>query len=267
MNKLGEGRTAEVYELEPGKIVKLYRSGYPAESIRYEYEVNRTIAGCGVAAPKAYELVDVQERQGITFERIEGTTLLRLMVQQPDALHRLTEKFAALHHRIHSCDVQGDHPAVLKQKEVIARHIRGVAHLPDNEKETILKALERLPEGRCLCHGDYHPDNVMIGELDWTIDWMNGTIGNRAGDVARTLLLLRFGTLPDDAPDSVKERLQRIRGPMGDLYLEHYAACSGLPYSDIDGWMLPVTAARLAEGVPEQEKALLLDFIRERLQE
>ncbi|KRE47799.1 hypothetical protein ASG81_07710 [Paenibacillus sp. Soil522] len=93
---------------------------------------------------------------------------------------------------------------------------------------------------------------------------MTGMVGNPAGDVARTLLLFRFGTLPDEAP-RVVNTLQIMRDKINEIYLEHYLTYSNLQFSDIDEWMLPIAAARLTEWIPDQEKALLLNFIEERL--
>ncbi|WP_308530680.1 aminoglycoside phosphotransferase family protein [uncultured Paenibacillus sp.] len=79
-------------------------------------------------------------------------------------------------------------------------------------KQEIMDYLKSLPDGTRLCHGDFHPENVMIGERNWVIDWMTGMIGNPAGDVARTLLLFRFGTLPDEASSSIKDEVTKNNG-------------------------------------------------------
>ncbi|KAA8746258.1 phosphotransferase family protein [Paenibacillus sp. UASWS1643] len=46
-----------------------------------------------------------------------------------------------------------------------------------------------LPDQQQICHGDFHPDNVMLSEAGdqyWVTDWMTGMSGDPAGDVARS---------------------------------------------------------------------------------
>ncbi|UQZ84637.1 Phosphotransferase enzyme family protein [Paenibacillus konkukensis] len=268
MTKLSEGRTAEVFTQDQGKILKLYRNGFPKEAVKYEYEVNRIVARLGIPAPATYDIIDVDDRSGIVFERIEGETLLRMGIQHPDDLDRLIAEFTDLHYQIHKHELDtelvGASP-VLKQKAVLARNIRNAAPLSDEMKAKIIDDLEKLPDGNYLCHGDFHPENVMIGQRSWIIDWMTGMIGNPAGDVARTLLLFRFGTLPEEAPQNVKDALERMREKINGIYLQQYLSYSGLQLVDIEAWTLPVAAARLCEWIPDEEKALLIGLIEERL--
>ncbi|TVY11243.1 phosphotransferase family protein [Paenibacillus cremeus] len=268
MNKISEGRTAEIFEHDHEKVIKLYRTGFPAEAVNYEYEVNQMVAHLGIPSPIAYEVVDMDQRKGIVFERIEGTTLLRRSVQMPSELERLTYDFTQLHYRIHQTEIDAERwkgTTMLRQKMALEHNIRGASLLSNDVKQQILDDLERLPDGASLCHGDFHPDNVMSGDRAWIIDWMTAMIGNPAGDVARTLLLFRFGTLPDEAPKNVIDALEQLRAKINDSYLAHYLSLSGLQYSDIDEWMLPVAAARLSEWIPDAEKAALLHFIEDRL--
>lgn len=268
MNKISEGRTAEVFVLDQEKIVKLYREGFPMDAVRYEYEVNQIVESLGIPAPRAHELIDEEHKSGIVFDRIEGTTLLRTVIQYPNELDRLTRAFADLHYRIHKYEINAERleaSVIHSQKDVLAHNIQNATHLSNEQKQSVIQYLNTLPDGNCLCHGDFHPENVMIGERNWVIDWMTGMVGNPAGDVARTLLIYRYGTLPDEAPDYIKAALEQMRVTINDVYLDHYLANSGLQFSDIDAWMLPIAAARLTEWISDGEKEQLVQFIEERL--
>lgn len=267
MKKISEGRTAEIFAHQ-GKIVKLYRDGLPEEVVKYEFEVNRVIARLGITAPKAYELIDYSQRMGIVFEQIEGSTLLRMSIQYPNELTKLMQQFAYIHFQIHEHELtekQLEGTSIGNQKAALTHNIQNTTLLTEDVKQRIISYLKVLPTGSCLCHGDFHPDNVLIGERNWVIDWMTGMIGNPAGDVARTLLLFQYGSLPDEAPSHVKEALGRIRTQINDVYLEQYLSYSKLSFSDIDHWVLPIAAARLTESIPDEEKELLVNVIEERL--
>ena len=61
-----------------------------------------------------------------------------------------------------------------------------------------LEALNGLPDGDRLCHGDFHPGNCIIGDDGMrVIDWPNAYAGDPDADVARTLLTLRVGDPPE----------------------------------------------------------------------
>ncbi|PUA40125.1 hypothetical protein C8Z91_06410 [Paenibacillus elgii] len=78
MLKISEGRTAEIFEQEPGKILKLYRSGFPPEAIRYEYEMNQAIASCGVPAPRTYDLIHFEQSLPISIIKFIATSSMNI---------------------------------------------------------------------------------------------------------------------------------------------------------------------------------------------
>ncbi|MET1174803.1 phosphotransferase [Paenibacillus amylolyticus] len=58
-----------------------------------------------------------------------------------------------------------------------------------------------------MCHGDFHPDNVMLSEAGdqyWVIDCMTGMSGDPAGDVARSWVILMSATLPEDTDPVIR---------------------------------------------------------------
>ncbi|MDU0200586.1 phosphotransferase family protein [Paenibacillus sp. MAH-36] len=267
MKRIAEGRTAEIFQHYHESVIKLYRNGFPKEAIIYEYEITKQVASLGISVPRANEFVEIDGRVGISFEYIEGKPLLQKMVEHPQELDDFSEMLADMHVTLHRCEVPADERGkpFRKQKEVLAYNIHQAPQLSTDEKNAILQMLEVLPNGNRVCHGDFHPDNAMVGEKRWIIDWMTGMSGHPAGDITRTLLLFRYGTLPEAAPSHVKDQLQAMRKRMGEVYLTYYLAHSNLRLDEIDHWMLPVAAARLTEWIPEEEKEQLRSMIRDRL--
>ncbi|MCY9659736.1 aminoglycoside phosphotransferase family protein [Paenibacillus chondroitinus] len=267
MKRIAEGRTAEIFQEHHESVIKLYRSGFPKDAIIYEYEITKQVASLGISVPMVHELVEMEGRIGINFEYIEGKPLLQKMAEHPQELDDFAEILAEMHVTLHRCEVPADERGkpFRKQKEMLAHNIHQAPQLSTDEKHAILQILEALPNGNRVCHGDFHPDNAMVGEKRWIIDWMTGMVGHPAGDIARTLILFRYGTLPEAAPSHVKDQLQAMRERMGHVYFNYYLAHSNLQMDEIDQWMLPVAAARLTEWIPEEEKDQLRSVIRERL--
>lgn len=266
MELMAQGRTAEIYHYANGLIFKLYRTGFSAEAVRNEFRITQRVYEKGVPVPRPVKRLDYATRTGIVFERFEGTTLLLLIMRQPEMLETLSANMAAYHAKLHT--VQDESNTLPSQKEILKNAILRVSSLSEVERARLIHYLSELPEHRVICHGDYHPDNVMLskdGRQHCVIDWMTGMAGDPAGDVARTWVILKCGKLPDDTGDSVREGFEQARSYILQHYIAHYIEFSGITDEQIDVWKLPVAAARLDEGLSASETEHLLQFVRDRL--
>jgi aminoglycoside phosphotransferase (APT) family kinase protein len=112
--------------------------------------------------------------------------------------------------------------------------------------------------GDRLCHGDFHADDVVLTRRGAVVlDWMTGTRGHPAGDVARTMLLLEHADAPPGAGLAPQVFLRAGRKLFGWAYWRRYAHHSGLRRADVDAWRLPLVVARLAGRVPGERQRLL----------
>lgn len=262
---IGQGRTADIYEFQDDTIIKLYKQSFPHDAIVQEFEVSKFVYSLGINTPLPVKITQADSRTGIVYERIHGTSLLKLITTMPWLIDKHSKTLAKLHYDIHSHpDVSGE---LRDQKGCLIENINKAPLLDKDEKEKIIAYLQELPTKSKLCHGDFHPDNVLVGEQTIIIDWMTGMSGNPAGDVARTALLLSIGTMPEESPQMVKNMVTKLRNRIKSVYLKHYMRWSGLALSDIESWILPVAAARLTEWLPDEEKEKLIKIIRERLSE
>jgi len=87
------------------------------------------------------------------------------------------------------------------------------------------------------------------------IDWVDAAVGDPLADVARTVVLIEGGPLPDRWMDRVRIRRRRAAFLRG--YLRTYFRCSARPRSELDGWLPLVAAARLSEVDGTHAEALL----------
>lgn len=260
--RIGQGRTAEVFEQPENRILKLYRPDFPEDAVQHEFQTSSLAYSMGVRTPKPYEQIRVEDRKGVVFQRIRGKSLLALIVKKPWTVRRQAGLLARLHADLHT------YPAGeigRKQKAVLRQYISAAPLLTEEEKKQVLAHLESLPEEEKLCHGDFHPDNVLYDGDCWIVDWMTGMSGNPAGDAARSVVILGAGTLPDGTPRLIRSAVQRLRGRLKKSYVEEYLKVSGIPYPEIEQWIMPVAAARLVEWLPPAEKDQLAAIVRERL--
>src|SRR5579871_2192722 len=148
---IATGATADVYAWGEGRILKLYREGFPPDDARREAERARLAFASGLSMPAVIDVVAVEGRQGVVYERVEGVTMLAALLAQPERCDELAEQMAALHVTMHGCSVSG----LPSQRKRLTRAIRGAAPLSETTKQAMLIALDRLPDDGALCHGDF----------------------------------------------------------------------------------------------------------------
>ncbi len=249
---IAEGRTAEVFAWGEDQVLKLYRSGFPPSEAEYEYGKALASQETGFAVPKVGELVNIEGRAGITYQRVEGITMLEGLQKAPWKLPPLTRQLAALHVDMHSRSASN----LPSSNEALAWKIQNAPPLDKKTKEAVLDHLNQLPQEDKLLHGDFHPDNIMLTkDSPVIIDWIDATVGHPMADVARTSLLARVGIPP---PKTIMDRVLRLfNRSFHRIYINHYFKLSPYSKEDLRPWLLPVTAGRLSEQIEHETDALV----------
>lgn len=259
---IGQGRTSEVFVWDDENILKLYRKGMPQEAIINEFNISNCVYEKGLLTPFAKEIVDIEERKGIVFERVRGVTMMQYFLSKPWHISREAQRLAELHYEMHKIKVS----EIPKQKPKLIQSIKATEKLTENKKQVIIDYMDSLIEDNSLCHGDFHPDNILISENKYiVIDWMTGTRGSAVADIARTYVLLKMGALPLGTSKLKKNIIEFVRRKFYSEYIKQYLKKSSILMEDIEKWVLPIAAARLVEWLPEYEKVELLKIIDEKI--
>lgn len=249
---VGQGRTAEIYTWGTNQILKLFRRGWPLSVVEQEAHISRTVHEMGLPVPAPGGVIEVDGRHGILYERIDGPSMLRQLGAKPWTAIQSLHVFADLHARMHAHTVR-EFPS---QRQHLTHLIQQASPLPAEWTAAALTALNQLPDGSCLCHGDYHPDNVLMspnGPI--IIDWSEATSGNPIADVARTSLILRMGAPP---PGGMSRLLiGPTRAVAQTTYVRRYMKRYPASRDELAAWHLPIAAARLGAGIPEEKQRLL----------
>lgn len=258
---LAKGRTAEVYAWgEDGtRVLKLFLPDVDAGFADYELRVARAAYTSGAGAPAVYDLVEVDGRRGLVYARVDGQTLFAYWLQRP--IRRMASSarwMAAIHCKMHSAPTTaaGDLPA---QKERLHGKINRAARITAATKARAQAEVRRLAGASsipaAICHGDFHPLNILIDaqQTPIVIDWMDATLGSPLADVGRTVLLLRMA-----ARTAVKGLPQQIIvRNFTEIYLNAYCGMANVRRADVLAWLPVLAAARLEEGIREEEDALV----------
>jgi Ser/Thr protein kinase RdoA (MazF antagonist) len=247
------GRTAEIYSYGEGKILKLFFSTTPQSWVAKEIEIGRYVQESQLPVPKVYKRAEIDNREGIIYERIEGPTLLHELATKPWNVVRYGRLLAKLHVQIH--EVQA--PAKLEtQREWATGGIPTSDKIPKGLKASVLQLLDTLPDGNELCHGDFHPGNIIItpnGPV--IIDWMTVSKGVASGDVARTSTILAAAKAPKGTP--LRWLLEWIRRLFLATYLKTYLQLRPDIKKSLAGWQAVMAANFLSDvSIPGEEVGL-----------
>ena len=111
------------------------------------------------------------------------------------------------------------------------------------EGEALIDQINNLPEGDYLCHGDFHPMNIMVTEQKevFLIDFMNVCHGPWQYDVARTYFLISYDDIPDEAPH--KQVLLQMKRQLAGNYLEKM----NVAYKEIEDFLFIIYGCRQYE--------------------
>jgi aminoglycoside phosphotransferase (APT) family kinase protein len=168
---------------------------------------------------------------------VTGPSFAAQMQESPAEIPRHLEILARLHARIHA------YPAdrLGSQKVRLATNIAQTEFLSAARKEMLLSHLAEMPEGDRLCHGDFHPKNVLgASSQPIVIDWPDACHGDPAADACRSYLLL-------------KHNAEEIAEP----YLDAWCRTTGIVRGKVTAWLPHIAAARLVEDVPAEFDRLL----------
>lgn len=259
---IGQGRTAEVYECKENKVVKLFKDNICKDAIANEYRINQALHNSGIPVAKTYDLVKVDGRYGIVYEYVKAPSMMKVLASKPWKADQLAKMMANLHKTLQkNVDIKSQN-----QNEKIKGNIALTSMLSNEIKHKLYDYIDTLPNDDILCHGDLHPDNILISkDKVIVIDWMTATKGNPLSDIASTSIMFKYGVVPEEMTYLQKCIVRHIRHRFLQQYLKRYIKITGEKLKEIEKWEVPMAAARLVVGIPAREKEQLKNFINKKM--
>ena len=217
--------------------VKVFNENYSKANVLNEALNQARVEETGLKVPKLHEVKKIDGKWAIVTDYIEGKTLEELMNENPEKMDEYIERLV---------DIQTE---VLSHKVTHLNKLRDKMHSKISSADIsatiryeLHTRLDATPKHNKVCHGDFHPSNIIITENNeaYVIDWAHVTRGNGAADAARVYLLFNL--------EGKKEAAQK--------YLELFCAKTDTAKQYVQKWMPIVAASQLTKGVKGEEELL-----------
>ncbi len=253
MSQLGSliarGNTSDVYAWGERAVIKLLRPEFPKAWAEKEARTTAIVHDAGLPAPAVGDVVVVDGRPGVVFERIEGPVMWDRMVAEPADVGRLCRMLARLQADVTATAA----PSGLPSLHARLRHnIETAAHLTPVERATAVDDLDGLPAGSALCHYDVHPANVLMAAGGPVIiDWFDAAAGDPHADVVRSSILMRH----HGGSGHLGTAEAALVASLHEGYLRCVIGGGGLDPSALLRWEPVSMAGRLGEPLPATELA------------
>ena len=254
---IGQGREAEVFEWRDGRVLRLLRAPGPSTRLAFEIAALEAARSAGVPVPQAYEQVVVDGRPGLVMEHLQGPDLLTMIGQKPWLVFSSGRLAGEIHARINRARAPVSLPAV---RDVVGRGLARLAPSEPRLAEWVGRILTHLPDGDVLCHGDFHPGQLMFsGDHCAAFDWSGAKRGDSLFDYARTRLLLSIGEPPPGTHLTLKLLAKIGRQLLISSYVRSYERNTAKPLdrARVYHWEIVNLAVRVVDDVPGERPRLL----------
>ncbi len=218
--------------------IKLFNEDYNTAAVLNEALNQARIEETELDIPKIREVTKIDGKWAIVSDFIEGKTLARIMEEDRSKLDEYLNLFVDIQLNVHSKKA----PLLNKLKDKMMRKI-SETDLDATTRYELHTRLESMPKHNKVCHGDFNPSNIIIGNdgTAYVLDWSHATQGNASADAARTYLLFWL------AGDFVA----------ADKYMDIFCKKSDTAKQYVEKWLPIVAASQLVKGKPEEKEFLM----------
>lgn len=220
------------------ECVKVFDEAFSKADVLNEALNQARVETTSLGVPKLREVTTLDGKWVIVSDFISGKTLERLIDENEDKKHEYLDAFVDLQVKIHKQTC----PLLVGLRDKLKKRIE-LADISAEVKKRLLGSLEKMPKHTKLCHGDFNPSNVIVGDDGeyYVFDWVHATVGNASADAARTYLLFWL-----------EGKISRA-----EEYLDLYCAKTKTDKKYVKKWLPVVAAAQSVTCRPNEREFLL----------
>lgn len=237
---IGKGNTANIY-LVDNQIHKIFHDRFTKAEAVFEADKQQVAFESGLSVPRVIEVTTIDGKAAIIMEYMKGRTLGELLLEDIENAEYYLNIAVDIHLHIHTIETT----SIENMNERLERKIKAAPNLQQAHKSRLIEHIKQMPQKTRLCHGDFHPFNIIVGVGgESIIDWVDASCGDPYADVFRTYLLyLQHST------------------ELAELYVTIYSEKSGVSKEDIFLWAPIIAAAKLSDNVPTENQERLVEIV------
>ena len=237
INAIAQRKSKLIYRYGD-KLYKTFDQTYSKSSILNESLNQARIEETGLNIPKITEVTIVDDRRAIVMEFIDGTTLEKLMEQNPEKTDEYLDLFVKIQLDIHSRRC----PLLTKFKDKMTDKIFK-SDLDASTRYDLAMRWREMPDHNSVLHCDFNPSNVIVTPdgTPYIIDWSHASQGNASADVAKTYLIFELEGKKD----------------LAEIYLKKFCKAKGTSEGYVRKWIPLIAAAQLVKGKAENREILM----------
>ncbi len=241
------GSRSVVCEWGSDAVAKVPDDGVPSSWIRHESEFTEAVWRVGVPAHRPLGVEEANDAQFSLYERVDGPTLWMMIAEAPQLAVHYGQLLGVLHARVLSSPPPVSLP---RQTDRLHCKLRRACAASGVSLAEVADAMPTTSRTVRLCHGDFHPGNIiMSGDGPVIVDWFDACRGDAAGDIARTSLLLGAGRLNTEHVRHLPGHSAALLLDVHDAYLSTVRGLMGIDVQLVERWRRVEAIARVDEGL------------------
>lgn len=258
LNLIAQGGEADIYDVGGDKILrvprkineKLLEKDKILYSILERHQIN---------VPKIYEYTLINGKPAVVMQRIFGCTMLDTLKKYPLDSVRIMKRLAHMQASISEIEVSAPFNTI---QDIMNYFAAKPALMEKSLIDFTIEIFDGLPKGNQLCHGDFHPGNILMQDgVDYIIDWSAAYRSNYLSDVAHSFLLMKHvPKIPGE--NSFQHKILNISGKViANAYIKEVHRLKHFDYALFSKWTVVMSFLRAYYGLPS-ERAERIKYIQ-----
>jgi aminoglycoside phosphotransferase (APT) family kinase protein len=244
---IARGNTSDIWAWADHAVIKVLRPGIPAHWAEMEADTLARVRSAGLPVPQTEGVVDFRGRPGIVMERVDGIAMWERIKREPASIAGLIEQLVDLQIEVQRTRV----PGLVAMVDRLHTKIGDARQLSAEERDEAKGLLARLPHGDALCHGDFHPANIVLTDRGPVIlDWFDAASGDVTADFVRSSLLMRP---PFDRSSWLAGSTPELLDQIHSHYITELVRRGSLDAQAFGSWEVVTAVARMSEPVPDMD--------------
>lgn len=221
--------------------------------MKTEKQLFPILAEYHINVPTVYEYI---EREGLlaqVMQKVIGNTMIEQIQQHPFKLVQEIKGFARMHAQLLNIQSNRELNSI---KTIFSYFISKPPYLDNKLIDFASKIMKQLPINNCICHGDFHPGNILIQDNSYyIIDWSGAYRSDFVSDIAHTYLLMTHVPKIPGQSHMQHAIISFMGSYMAKIYLKEILKLKEFNLADFSNWTVIMSLLRVYYGMPSERPA------------